>query len=259
MQLRVLGCSGGVRQGAHTTAFMLDDDVLIDAGSGLGELTLAEMEAIRHVFLTHSHLDHVAFLPLLLDTLFETLSDPAHGPLTVHAQPVTLEALRHHVFNGVMWPDFTALPSPDRPVVQFAPLEPGDSRHLGSRTLTMIPGNHAVPAVGYHMEGPDGALAFSGDCTTNDTLWRGLNRCRRLDHLIVEAAFPDEQAELAAVAKHYTPRMLARDLTKLAHEPVIWITHTMPGQEARILEECRAAMTGRDVRPLASGDVLGLG
>lgn len=260
MQLRVLGCSGGVRQGARTTAFMLDDDVLVDAGSGVGDLTLAEMAAIRHVFLTHSHLDHVAFLPLLLDTLFEPLSDPARGPLTVHARAVTLDALRSHIFNGVLWPDFTRFPCPERPVVQLAPLEPGESHRLvGPRTVTMVPGHHAVPAVGYHMEGPDAALAFSGDCTTNDDLWQGLNRCRRLDHLIVEAAFPDEEAELAAAAKHYTPASLAADLPKLAHAPVVWITHTMPGKETKILEQCQAAMPDREVRSLASGDVLPLG
>ncbi|MEF8793661.1 3',5'-cyclic-nucleotide phosphodiesterase [Thiohalorhabdus sp.] len=259
MQLRVLGCSGGVRQGARTTAFLLDDDVLVDAGSGVGDLTLGEMAAIRHVFLTHCHLDHVAFLPLLLDTLFEALSDPARHPLTVHAQTVTLDALRSHIFNGVLWPDFTRLPHPEGPVVQLAPLEPGESYPLGgARTVTMVPGHHAVPTVGYHMEAPDTALAFSGDCTTNDDLWQGLNGCRRLDHLIVEAAFPDEQAELAAAAKHYTPASLAADLSKLAHEPLVWITHTMPGKEARIVEQCRAAMPDREVRSLASGEVLPL-
>lgn len=258
MQLRVLGCSGGVQRGARTTAFLLDEDILVDAGSGVGDLTLEEMAGIRHLFLTHSHLDHVGFLPLLLDTLFETLSDPEHGPLTVHAQPITLQALRSHIFNWVIWPDFTALPSAEAPVVRLAPMEPGETRQLGGRGVTMVPGHHAVPAVGYHLAGDGVALAFSGDCTTNDVFWQGLNARERLDHLIVEAAFPDEQEELAVAARHYTPRLLAADLAKLGHDPVVWITHRMPGKEARILEECHAAMPDRDVRPLVSGEVLAL-
>jgi ribonuclease BN (tRNA processing enzyme) len=262
MQLRVLGCSGGVQRGAHTTAFLLDDDILIDAGSGVGELTLDEMAGIRHVFLTHSHLDHVGFLPLLLDTLFETLSDSGHGPLSVHAQPITLQALRSHIFNWVIWPDFTHLPSAERPVVRLMPMEPGESVELGGRSVSMIPGHHAVPAVGYHLaqapaHGPV-ALAFSGDCTTNEVFWQGLNARERLDHLIVEAAFPDEQAHLATAAGHYTPQLLAADLAKLSHDPVVWITHRMPGKEQLILDQCRAAMPGREVRPLVSGEVLPL-
>ena len=258
MQLRVLGCSGGVQRGAHTTAFMLDEDVLVDAGSGVGELTLDEMAGIRHVFLTHSHLDHVGFLPLLLDTLFDRLSAPGQSPLTVYAQPITLQALRSHIFNWVIWPDFTELPSAAQPVVHLAPMEPGETRALGGRTITMVAGHHAVPTVGYHLDNGRVALAFSSDCTTNDILWQGLNARQRLDHLIVEAAFPDEQEELARAAKHFTPGLLAADLAKLAHDPVIWITHRMPGQEARILEECHRAMPGRDVRPLVSGEVLPL-
>ena len=91
MQIRVLGCSGGIFKGVATTSFLLDDDILIDAGTGVAELTLAEMRAIRRVFITHSHLDHIASLPLLADTMFDSL---VGNPLIVHAQPQTLQVPR---------------------------------------------------------------------------------------------------------------------------------------------------------------------
>lgn len=252
MQIRVLGCSGGIRQGAHTTAFLLDGDLLFDAGTGVGELELDEMAAIRHIVLSHSHLDHVAFLPFLLDTVFDRIDEP----VVVHAQAETLEALRRHLFNDVLWPDFTRLPSPERPVVRLEPLEPGTPLTLGDRCLEMIPGHHVVPAVGLLVTTSRGTLGFSGDCTTNTTLWQGLNARERLDHLVVEAAFPDEQAEVARAAKHYTPRTLAADLEKLDHDPVIWITHCMPGKETVILDQCRRALPNRTVHPLEEGTVL---
>jgi len=258
MQLRVLGCSGGVQRGGRTTAFLVDEDILVDAGSGVGDLTLDEMARIRHVFLTHSHLDHVAFLPLLLDTLFERLSGADLGPLTVHAQSITLQALRTHIFNGIVWPDFTRLPDPERPVVRLAPMESGEVRDLRGRTITMVPAHHSVPAAGFHLAAPTSALAFSGDCTTNDVFWGALNGCERLDHLIVEAAFPDDREDLAVAAGHYTPRLLGADLARLAHDPVVWITHRMPDKEVRILEECQQSMPGREVRPLVTGEVLPL-
>ena len=62
MQIRILGCSGGVSANLRTTSLLVDGDVLIDAGTGVGDLSLEEMSRIQHVFLTHSHLDHIAIL-----------------------------------------------------------------------------------------------------------------------------------------------------------------------------------------------------
>ena len=48
MTLRVLGCSGSIASGCKTTAFLLDDDVLIDAGTGVGDLPLDALARIDH-------------------------------------------------------------------------------------------------------------------------------------------------------------------------------------------------------------------
>ncbi|MFA9460600.1 MBL fold metallo-hydrolase [Thiohalorhabdus sp. Cl-TMA] len=252
MQLRVLGCSGGVQHGAHTTSFLLDDDILVDAGSGVGELDLDSMAGIRHIFLSHSHLDHIGFLPLLIDTIFERIREP----LVVHAREATLQALHEYIFNWVIWPDFTVLPTPERPVVRFEPMEPGEVRELEGRRVEMLPVRHVVPAAGFRLSDGASVLAFSGDCSTNEVLWDALNSGPRLDHLLVEAAFPNESTELAQQAGHYTPDLLAEDLRRLRHRPVIWITHRMPGEEERIFAECQRAIGDRDVRPLESGKVL---
>ncbi len=114
MKLRILGCSGGVGGDLRTTSLLIDNDILIDAGSGVGELTLEEMHHIRHVFLTHSHLDHFSFLPLLVDSIFPSIREP----LIVHGQPETLEALQKHVFNWTIWPDFAKLPTEEDPVMK---------------------------------------------------------------------------------------------------------------------------------------------
>ncbi|MDH5445253.1 MAG: MBL fold metallo-hydrolase, partial [Gammaproteobacteria bacterium] len=108
MELRVLGCSGGIGEQLRTTSLLLNGEILIDAGTGLGDLSLQEMASIGHVFLTHSHLDHLAGLPLLIDSIFDQIK----SPLVIHAQPVTLKAVQDHIFNNVIWPDFSVLPSP---------------------------------------------------------------------------------------------------------------------------------------------------
>jgi ribonuclease BN (tRNA processing enzyme) len=250
MRLRVLGCSGGVGAGLRTTSFLLDDDVLIDAGSGVGDLTLDEMASIKHIFLTHSHLDHVAFIPLFLDSIFDRIKTP----VAVHGQRLTLAALKAHMFNGIMWPDFSCLPHPDRPVLRYVEMKPGDIVTVGNKTLEMIPVNHTVAGVGYRVTGDSGVFAFSGDTTSNDSLWEGLNRHDRLDVLIVEVAFANEDEELGRLACHYTPRVLANDLVKLRHDPDIYITHRKPGDEQKILEECQALLGNRRVRGLAGDE-----
>jgi hypothetical protein len=49
MQVRVLGCSGAIAKDCRTTSFLVDTDLLVDAGTGVGDLTLDEMAAIDDV------------------------------------------------------------------------------------------------------------------------------------------------------------------------------------------------------------------
>jgi glyoxylase-like metal-dependent hydrolase (beta-lactamase superfamily II) len=127
MRIRVLGCSGGIGNGAFTTALLVDDDVLVDAGTGVADLSIEAMAAIDHVFLTHAHLDHVVCIPFLLDSVGSHRTQP----LTVHAQAATLDVLRTHVFNNALWPDFTAIPSRQKPWLRFRGLAARGELHAG--------------------------------------------------------------------------------------------------------------------------------
>ena len=254
MKIRILGCSGGVGPGLRTTSLLVDEDILIDAGSGVGDLTLEEMAAVRHIFLTHSHLDHVAFIPLMLDSIFEQRAEP----LVVHGQAATIEDLQRHIFNWTIWPDFASLPSSERPVLRYEIMAPGQVMDMGERSFEMIPVAHAVPAVGYRVACPSGVLAFSGDTSTNDSFWAALNAHERLDVLIVETAFCNADLTISQLAKHYCPSLLAADLKKLKHRPEIYITHNKPGEEKIIYAECIAALGEEKLHRLISGEVLTL-
>ncbi|HEX5340806.1 MAG TPA: 3',5'-cyclic-nucleotide phosphodiesterase [Gammaproteobacteria bacterium] len=254
MRIKILGCSGGIGAGLRTTSLLVDDDILIDAGTGIGDLPLSELRAIRHLFLTHSHLDHTSGLPLLVDTIFDTLKTP----LTVRGRVETLDAVRKHIFNWVMWPDFAELPSPDQPVLKYEPLALGARSKLGNRKLHMIEVNHTVPGVGYVIESGGKVFAFSGDTATNDTFWDALNDYPHIDVLMVETAFANRNEQLAEMAKHYCPRTLAADLAKLKHDPEIHITHLKPGSEQMIFSEIQAALPNRRVHCLKGGEVFEL-
>lgn len=252
MQIRILGCSGGIGPGLRTTSLLIDGKMLIDAGTGVGDLEPGELAAIRNVVLTHCHLDHVCGLAFMADNLFGSTDQS----LRVHATRVTLGTLREHLFNWKLWPDFTTLPDAEHPVLIFSILEPGTSLGIDSVRITPFHVLHTVPAVGYVIEAGGGVFAFSGDTWADDRIWDFLNALPRLDHLMIEIAFPNRDAELGRAARHFTPALLGSELAKLRHRPRLHLTHHKPGSEAAIVDECQVALAGWDYRHLRTGDVF---
>lgn len=254
MRVRILGCSGGIGGDRHTTTLMLDDDILIDAGSGVSRLTLEEMRRVDHVFITHSHLDHIHSLPLMLDSV----AGERQRPVTVHGLPEVLQILRDHVFNWRIWPDFARIPSPEAPMLVYQTLALGRAVMLGDRAITAIPARHVVPACGYLLRGEDGALLFSGDTASHEALWNVARNTPDLRHLIVETSFPDALAELAEASLHYCPQSLAQDMASFDLDVPVWITHLKPGSEQRIMDELRAALPGQRIEALLEEQVFSL-
>lgn len=238
MRLRILGCSGGIG-GRHlrTTSMLLDHDVLIDAGTGVSDLSLAELSLIDHIFVTHSHLDHISSIPFLVDTV----GGMRANPVTVYAQSATIEVMRNHVFNWSIWPDFTQLPTVDKPFMRFEPIQIGQEIDIKGRRITALPANHVVPAVGFHLDSGKASLVFSGDTTTNDALWKLVNKINNLKYLIIETAFCNREKQLAILSKHLCPSMLAEELAKLERSAEIFISHLKPGEielTMQEIEEC---------------------
>ncbi len=260
MSLRVLGCSGAIAAGCRTTAFLLDEHVLIDAGTGIGDLSLEVLSHIDHVLLSHSHLDHVLGVPLLADATLRQRRAQGRGPITVHALPATLAALQAHVLNDVIWPDFTRLPSPQEPALRLAPLAIGQELHLAGRTLRVLPAAHTVPACGFAILGLAGArwTVYTADTGPNPALWAQLDALT-VAQLIIEVAFGDDEAALAARAGHHCPQSLAQELD---HRPPgafpIWLTHLKPGEHEAITSQLAARLPEHQARLLVAGQTLAL-
>jgi ribonuclease BN (tRNA processing enzyme) len=241
MKLRVLGCSGGIGGNLRTTSFLLDHDVLIDAGTGVNELSLTELSVINHIFITHSHLDHIACMPLLIDSV----GFMRDHPLTIYVTEETLEILRAHVFNWKVWPDFTQIPNARNPYMRFQTIAIGEAVDLGGRRITPIPAVHTVPAVGFHLDSGSASLIFSGDTTANDALWDTANRIENLRYLIIETAFSDNEKKVAILSKHLFPSMLAEELLKFRGDAEVFITHLKPGEVELTMRQIEKAVHGR--------------
>ncbi|MDD0816112.1 3',5'-cyclic-nucleotide phosphodiesterase [Curvibacter sp. HBC28] len=237
MRIRVLGCSGAIARNCRTTSFLVNEQLLIDAGTGVGDLTLDEMARINDVFLTHSHLDHIAALPLMLDSVAKL----RHTPLRVRGLPATLQALRQHVFNDVIWPDFTRLPSADKPFLTLHPFELGEQLPCADVQIEVLPACHAVPAVGFAVDGGHGAWVFSGDTGGDPRFWARVQQLS-VKALVIETAFGEAEHELAVRSGHLSPITLIEELRHLPRQPdyPIHITHTKPSETADIAAQLQA-------------------
>jgi len=251
MQLQVLGCSGGIGGELRTSSFLVDDDILLDAGTGIGDLSIAQLAKIDHVFLTHSHIDHILGIPLIADTV----QGLRNKPIYIYALAETIASIKQHVFNWVIWPDFTELPSKAAPCVHFVSIAPGQYIELGSRRVTALPVDHAVPAIGYLLDSGNGALVYSGDTTSHAPFWQALNQAKLLKYLIIETSFVDSEEDRALAAKHFNPRMLCSDLALLDSQPEVLITHLKPDQEALIMQEFEQHAPRQRIRQLINGSV----
>ena len=264
--LLTLGCSGGISKDLRTTSFLLNGNILIDAGTGVGDLTLEQLKKIDYLFLTHSHLDHICSLPFILDAVGMSRDKP----LTVFGIPETIKALQDHIFNNVIWPDFTKIPSPENPCVVFKTIEVGETISIDQVQITALPVNHSIPGNGYWIDSGEGALVFSGDTGPSDAFWDAINAKIQgkqqgqalssksyLKHLIVETSFTNTESDLAKLSGHYHPSALATDLTKLDRPSEVWITHLKPDESAKIMEEITLLLDSKQaVKALKNGQIL---
>jgi ribonuclease BN (tRNA processing enzyme) len=234
MKVRVLGCSGAIAKDCRTTSFLVDGDVLVDAGTGVGDLTLEEMKGVDHVLLTHSHLDHIAALPLMIDAIAAQRS----APVQIHALAGTIAAVKAHIFNNVIWPDFSRIPSVEAPFITFHEIEIGQTLEITGKRIEVLPAVHTVPAVGYAIAGGRGSWVFSGDTERNPAFWRRINQMD-VAALVIETAFSNREKDLARRSLHLSPLALAEELDCIDRGKAfpIYITHTKPAETELIMSE----------------------
>jgi ribonuclease BN (tRNA processing enzyme) len=258
MIVKVLGCSGSIAAGCRTTSFLLDDDVLVDAGTGVGDLPLEALARIEHILISHSHLDHVLAIALLADSVMRARDLAGRGPIHVHALPETLAALRAHIFNGVIWPDFTRLPSAEHPVLALLPFAVGDVLEVAGKRIEVLSAAHTVPAVGFAVDGgAAGWWVYTGDTGPNPALWQRLESMT-VAHLVIETAFGDDERQLARISRHLCPAALGHELQHLKGSVDVHITHVKPGELESVMTEIGRLGSPHRIRALAAGEVMAL-
>lgn len=225
MKIRVLGCHGSEFQGGQTTAFLINDCLLLDAGTVASALTLDEQRKIRSILITHPHLDHTKDILFLADNIIVE----NRASIEVVSIPEVLEILKSYLLNDKIWPDFTILPTADDPILRFRSIKTGEDIRIGGLTVKAISVNHTVDAIGYIVRDETSSILYTGDTGPTDKIWEEANKLSNLKAVIVETSFPNHLHKLAEMSGHLTPMMLRDQLNKLKNfNSSILIFHMKP-------------------------------
>ena len=251
MRIRVLGAYGGSSPWHRQTSFLLDGTVTLDAGALTQSLTLEEQARVRSIIVTHSHLDHVASLPFLVENVFSRTP----GPIEIVAPKDVAALLRDHLFNDAIWPDFTRIPTHLLPAVTFRVVEAGVPFRVDGLHALAIPVSHVVPTYGYLLWDDRACVVFSSDTGPTEALWAEARRRDDLKAIFVECSFPDAMTEIAEVSMHLTPATLHAEMRKLPAGVPVNLYHMKPPTLPQLRADV-AALSDPRIRILDDGDEL---
>lgn len=241
--------AGSARQAPQfLSSYLVGDAVAIDAGS-IGLLAdLGRQRRVRHVFLTHCHLDHVASLPLLVENVHE----PGGEGLEVLAHQTVLDGVRRDLFNDHLWPDFFRLSTPQTTFVRATPLEPMQTVERCGLEVTPVPVTHSTHTMGMVVDDGRSCVAFAADTGPTDLLWRHLAGRPNLRAVFLECSFPESLADLAAQVGHLCPSTFAAERARLPAGVRTIVVHRKAAHAGRIEAEL-AALAMPDVELVEPG------
>ena len=254
MKVEILGCSGGLCKGHDTTCLRVNSSILLDAGTGAGNLAIPEAVKIKDILISHSHLDHVSSICFLSDQDIETRSQPTR----IYCLPETSNALTSDLVNGQLWPEIEKVIINGVNMVEFVPIQPFERIVIGECEFTPLPVEHAVPTVGYCLHGKDADMVFISDMiSAPQEVYDWLRSRKRVKYFITEAAFPDRLAKIAHISKHMTPAMMAESCRHLADLPGIefYATHIKPIYMEEVIAELEK-IDDLQMKILRQGDIF---
>ena len=236
MELHIVGCHGGETPRHKTSAFVLDDRIAVDAGSLTSGMDIKEQCALEACLVSHAHLDHIRDLATIADNRAQN----GCPPLVIAGTKQTISILKKHFFNGLLWPDFTVIPSKREPTIVYKILKPEVPTDVAGYRVRAILVSHTIECCAFVVEGKDGALAYSGDTGPTERLWKVLNETRGLKAMLMEVSFPNSQQKVASLSGHHTPRTLALELKKYekSKDFPFLLYHIKPVFQAEVEREC---------------------
>jgi cAMP phosphodiesterase len=250
MKVKILGCSGSETIGHNPPGFLVNDVMMLDAGTITAALSIEAQSKITDILISHTHLDHIKSMLFLADNIIGRIKKPVN----IRAIPKVLDAIKKHLMNNIIWPDFTKIPTAQNPVLAYKPLVAGKPTTIAGLRVKAIPMNHPVPAVGFLVSDKDSSILYSADTGPSELLWKEAAKAKNLKAIIVDTSFPNSLEGIADLSGHFTPAQLHHDLTKarVGSAVPIYIYHIKPVHKKKVLSELRA-LGRKNVKILKEG------
>ncbi len=250
MKVKVLGCSGSEAIGHMPPGFLVNDAVMLDAGTITSALTIEAQSRITDIFISHTHLDHIKSVLFLADNIIGRTKKP----VKVRAIPSVISAISKHLLNNIIWPDFTRIPNAEHPVLAYAPIQIGKTVSAAGLRVKAVSMNHPVPAVGFIVSDGTSSFVYSADTGPNEKLWAEARKAKNLRGIIVDTSFPNSLDLIANMSGHFTPAQLGHDLAaaKVDASVPIYIYHIKPMHKQRVIREL-SALGRKNVKVLQEG------
>lgn len=233
----VLGSSGGKAKKRHTMCIYLPPSILLDAGN-VFSLDEDALLRVNHIFLTHSHLDHLVDIPFLIDYTYNL----REKPLSIYGLPQTIEALRKNIMNWDVWPEFGSLKLPltEEYAIEYRELSPGCELEVEGYTILPLTSKHTVPTLSLIVKKDGRGFAYTSDTHRNPTLWHTVQEDPDIRVVLVDVSFPSYMSKLAKASLHNTPESLMEDMSLLRRGGVrVYAVHIKPACEGEVVAELR--------------------
>lgn len=241
MQVKIIGGHGGVTKNYSATSYLIDDSLLIDAGSVASGLDIEDQLKIDHILISHSHLDHTKDLAFICDNCFG-LKD---RPFEVYTHATVKKAIKDHLFNETIWPDFSLLPTKDRPTMRFNSISAEKEIKLGDYKIMPVNVEHPGDAMGFIVEKGDVAVLFTQDTKATERIWEVGKKYKNLKAIFTEVSFPNKLQNVADLSDHHTPATMKEELKKMPKEVPVYLGHLKPNYQEELIQEITALKEDR--------------
>ncbi len=236
MLVRIIGGHGGVSPGFKATSYLIDGKLLIDAGSVASGIQIEEQANIDYILISHAHLDHISDLAFLADNCFGMKK----RPFEIYTNKTVKDAIKAHLLNDIIWPDFTKLPNEENPTLRFHDIEPEMSLVLGDYRITPVLVNHQNNAMGYIVERKNTAVVFTQDTGPTDRIWEISKKYKNLKAIFTEVSFPNSLSKVAKDSLHHTPNTMKDEILKMPKDIPIFLGHLKPNFQHQLFNEIEA-------------------
>ena len=237
MQVKIIGGHGGVTRNYAATSYLIDDSLLIDAGSVASGLDIQDQIKIDHILLSHAHLDHTKDLAFICDNCFGLKSKP----FEVYCHESVNDAVKTHLFNDIIWPDFSLIPTKENPTMRFNSIEKEKELTLGEYKVLPVHVNHPVQeegqAYGFIIEKGDVAILFTQDTMATDRIWELGKKYKNLKAIFTEVSFPNKLQAVADISFHHSPATIKEELKKMPKNVPVYLGHLKPNYQEELIQE----------------------